>query len=85
MTVGSARKRRIHKSGVLIVISLGAIFAGFPVFWMFVNSFKPNSEIFAFPPKIVSPNFTFDAYFEIFKKFRSIQYQAQKKTSSSWS
>jgi multiple sugar transport system permease protein len=42
MTVGSARKRRIHKSGVLIVISLGAIFAGFPVFWMFVNSFKPN-------------------------------------------
>jgi multiple sugar transport system permease protein len=74
MTVGSARKRRIHKSGVLIVISLGAIFAGFPVFWMLVNSFKPNSEIFAFPPKIVSPNFTLDAYFEIFNNPEKVRF-----------
>jgi len=74
MTVGSARKRRIHKSGVLIVISLGAIFAGFPVFWMLVNSFKPNSEIFAFPPKVVSPNFTLDAYFEIFNNPEKVRF-----------
>lgn len=74
MTVGSARKRRIHKSGALILISLGAIFAGFPVFWMFVNSLKPNSEIFAFPPKIISPNFTLDAYFEIFNNPEKVRF-----------
>ena len=74
MTVGSARKRRIHKSGVLIAIALGAIFAGFPVFWMFVNSFKPNSEIFAFPPKIVTQNFTLDAYFEIFNNPEKVRF-----------
>ena len=35
----------------------GTIFAGFPVFWMFSSSFKKNSEIFAYPPQILTEGF----------------------------
>ena len=62
MTAQSAQKRRILKLGVFVLLFLGAIFAGFPVFWMLINSFKPNSEIFQFPPRIISENFSWAAY-----------------------
>jgi len=41
---------------------VGAVFAGFPVFWMAASSFKANSEIFELPPRIITQNFSFDAY-----------------------
>lgn len=66
MSAKTAQKRLAQKSGVIAALCLGAIFAGFPVFWMFLNSFKPNSEIFAFPPKIISENFTLSGYRAIF-------------------
>ena len=50
------------KSGVLLALSVGAVFAGFPVFWMAASSFKANSEIFELPPRIITQNFSFDAY-----------------------
>ena len=65
MGAQAQRKKAIQKSGVLIALFAGAIFAGFPVFWMLLNSFKPNSEIFQFPPKIISNNFTLSAYHAI--------------------
>ena len=43
----------------------GTIFAGFPVFWMFSSSFKKNSEIFAYPPQILTEGFSLDAYLVI--------------------
>ncbi|PKG21914.1 carbohydrate ABC transporter permease [Niallia nealsonii] len=57
----------------IILLIIGAIFASFPVFWMFLNSFKPNSEIFAWPPVWISENFTFDAYLAIFKNPETIR------------
>jgi multiple sugar transport system permease protein len=74
MTAQSRQKRLIAKISVLTCLFLGAIFAGFPVFWMFLNSFKPNSEIFAFPPKIVSENFTLAGYQEIFTNPEKIRF-----------
>ena len=56
------RKQLAMKVGVIIALLMGAIFAGFPVFWMLVSSFKANSEIFAYPPKIITENFSFAAY-----------------------
>ena len=35
------------KAVLLFFLCVGAIYAGFPIFWMFVSSFKPNTEIFA--------------------------------------
>ena len=50
------------KTGVIFALSVGAVFAGFPVFWMLVSSFKSNPEIFELPPRVFTENFSFDAY-----------------------
>lgn len=62
---GRARRppRRI---GLRIALGVGllagAVFAGFPVFWMLVSSFKTNTEIFDYPPRLITEGFSFDAY-----------------------
>jgi multiple sugar transport system permease protein len=60
--------RRRHdvrvRIGVSIGLLLGACFAVLPILWMVLSSFKPNSRIFANPPKLFSSP-TFDAYAEI--------------------
>jgi multiple sugar transport system permease protein len=55
-------RRVLLKVGVLVGLVLGAVFAGFPVFWMAASSFKANPEIFELPPRVVTPGFSFDAY-----------------------
>jgi len=54
------KKKGYVKIIIIALLILGALFAGFPVFWMILSSFKPNAEIFAWPP-----TFTIDAYREI--------------------
>jgi multiple sugar transport system permease protein len=56
------RRRLAAKIGVLTGLCAGAAFAGLPVVWMLSTSFKPNGEVFAVPPKLVTKNFSFDAY-----------------------
>lgn len=55
-------KRLVLKSGAMVALILGALFAGFPVFWMAASSFKANPEIFNLPPQVITDNFSFDAY-----------------------
>ena len=55
-------RRVAMQAGVIFALSIGAVFAGFPVFWMLVSSFKANPEIFELPPRVVTDNFSFDAY-----------------------
>lgn len=50
---------------VVAALTVSAIFAGFPVLWMLSSSFKGNSEIFAYPPKLITENFSFGAYSSI--------------------
>ncbi|WP_024287491.1 carbohydrate ABC transporter permease [Cellulomonas sp. KRMCY2] len=57
-----AQKRAAQKLGVVVALVVGAVFAGFPVFWMLVSSFKSNTEIFEYPPRIITESFSFDAY-----------------------
>jgi multiple sugar transport system permease protein len=52
----------LMKGAVLLALLVGAVFAGFPVFWMLASSFKANPEIFELPPRIVTEHFSFDAY-----------------------
>lgn len=40
----------------------------FPVFWMFITSLKPMSELFTYPPELIPNNPSFDAYVENFLK-----------------
>jgi len=55
-------RRIMMKIGVIVALLVGAVFAGFPVFWMAASSFKSNPEIFELPPRIITDHFSFDAY-----------------------
>ena len=56
----------LARIGVLLGLLAGAAFAGLPVLWMLSSSFKSNTEIFEFPPRLITDAFSFDAYAAIF-------------------
>jgi multiple sugar transport system permease protein len=51
----------------LILILLALVFIG-PFLWMLSSSLKPHSEIFTNPPTLISQNFSFDNYREVFRQ-----------------
>ena len=51
----------------VICVVLAVIFAG-PFVWMVSSSLKPPNEIFSNPPILISPNFSLDNYFEVFRQ-----------------
>ncbi|MDY7529740.1 MULTISPECIES: carbohydrate ABC transporter permease [Cryobacterium] len=65
MAATQRRVRLVKKAGLFIGLLIGAVFAGFPVVWMASSSFKSNTEIFASPPKLITDNFSWDAYTSI--------------------
>lgn len=56
------RRRLGAKIAVFTGLCLGAVFAGLPVLWMLSTSFKANGEVFQVPPRLVTANFSLDAY-----------------------
>jgi multiple sugar transport system permease protein len=64
MTNVLSRSARTGTTKALVIAALlaGALFAGFPVLWMLASSFKSNTEIFAYPPRLISESFSFGAY-----------------------
>jgi multiple sugar transport system permease protein len=50
-----------------ICLVLVIVFAG-PFIWMILSAFKPPNEIFANPPVIISPNFTFANFRQVFQQ-----------------
>ena len=59
---------------IVILLAIGAIWAGFTILWLVLNSFNPNAEIFAWPPTWISENFTLDAYKAIFTNPEQIRF-----------
>jgi multiple sugar transport system permease protein len=75
MTMTIRARRRIAIKSILILgLLIGAVFAGFPVFWMLISSFKTNTEIFAFPPQLFTKGFSFDAYIAVFNDPEEIRF-----------
>ena len=64
-TIARTRQRMTMKVLVILGLLAGAAFAGFPVLWMLASSFKSNTEIFEYPPRLVTESFSFDAYVTI--------------------
>lgn len=60
------RRRAIARVGLVLALVIGALYAGLPVLWMLSSSFKPNTEIFQYPPRLIPETFTLDAYTTIF-------------------
>jgi len=61
-----SRSRVLAKSGLILALIIGAVFAAGPVLWMLSSSFKSNTQIFELPPRLVTDTFSFDAYIAIF-------------------
>ncbi len=59
------RRRARQRVVVLVALAVGAMFSGLPVLWMLLSSFKSNTEIFEYPPRLITENFSFDAYASI--------------------
>lgn len=74
MALAKTRTRVIMKAGVIAGLVLGALFAGFPVLWMLSSSFKSNTEIFEFPPRLLTESFSLDAYVTILTDPTKVRY-----------
>ena len=68
------KKKIITKVLVIIALLIGAVYAGSPVLWMIVSSFKPNTEIFAYPPSFISDSFSLGAYKSIFADSSKVRF-----------
>lgn len=62
-----ARSANLGATRALVIFGLvlGALFAGLPVLWMLASSFKSNTEIFAYPPRLVGASFSLAAYRDV--------------------
>jgi len=70
----AGKKKWYIKLFIIVALVMGALFAAFPVLWMLLSSFKPNAEIFAWPPTWISENFSFDAYAAIFTNPEQVRF-----------
>lgn len=61
----NVRRHRLKKRLLITALVVCAVFPAAPIVWMLSSSFKPNGEIFAYPPRLVTENFSFDAYVAI--------------------
>ncbi|MGX5679895.1 carbohydrate ABC transporter permease [Schumannella luteola] len=67
MTTMTTRTRRsLQRVGLVLGLLAGTVFSFAPVLWMLSSSFKPNTQIFEFPPRLITESFTFSAYASIF-------------------
>jgi multiple sugar transport system permease protein len=62
LTTTDPRKLVLLRTGVALGLVFGALFAALPILWMLSSSFKSNAEIFAWPPRLITENFSFEAY-----------------------
>jgi multiple sugar transport system permease protein len=74
MATRTQRRRLGLKVGVIIGLCIGAVFAGFPVVWMLSTSLKPNGEVFQVPPRLLSQNLSFDAYWAILSNGANLRF-----------
>lgn len=68
------KKKWYVKLLIMIALLFGACYAAFPILWMLLSSFKPNAEIFAWPPTWISENFSLKAYAAIFQNPEQVRF-----------
>ncbi len=69
-----SKRRKGTKVIMTILLIAGAVFAGFPVLWMFISSLKSNNQIFEWPPKFFDVSFSLNSYAKILNDPEKIRY-----------
>jgi multiple sugar transport system permease protein len=57
---------RLGRLGLYGAAFLSCAILGFPIYWMFNTSISPRDELYVYPPTIIHPHPTADAYLNIF-------------------
>lgn len=55
-------RTKVKQGGALLILLVMALAFMFPVYWMFATSIKGKAEIFAYPPKLLPQDITFEHY-----------------------
>lgn len=63
-----SRRKVISAAIWYVVVTLLALAVIFPFFWMISTSLKPLDEVFAYPPRWVPQNWTWQNYIEVWKQ-----------------
>jgi multiple sugar transport system permease protein len=74
MALTTQSRTRLARSGVMVGLILGAVFAAGPVLWMLSSSFKSNTEIFELPPRLITGSFSFDSYTAILTNSETVRF-----------
>lgn len=61
-----SRRRTLSYLAFYVVMTVLAVPFVFPTWWMITSSFKPITEIFAFPPTLVPANPTIQPFIDVF-------------------
>jgi len=69
-----AVKDGITRALLLLALLVGALYAGFPVLWMLSSSFKSNTEIFAYPPSLITDSFSFRTYISVLSNPEKVRF-----------
>ncbi len=48
-----------------VILAIGALISLFPFYWMLVSSFKPEGDMFKYPPALLPKTFTLENYTEL--------------------
>ena len=72
----SFRKRRFNPGRFMayLVLTVGALTMVIPFVWMITTSFKPNNEVFTFPPTLFGSRIELANYKELFGRFPFLLY-----------
>lgn len=73
-TLSKPVKTAIQKTLLILALLAGAVYAGFPVVWMFSSSFKSNTEIFAYPPRLIGETSSFAAYLAVLTNSEKLRF-----------
>jgi multiple sugar transport system permease protein len=72
-----AKNKRVLKRVLLyLTVILTCLILGFPMYWMFNTSITPQNDTFLYPPQLVNPNPTLDAYANIIAERPIVQWMA---------
>lgn len=71
----SGRRDRLTGNLILYVaLTMAAIFAFFPIYWMLATSLRPNTEVFAFPPTLLPQTYTLEHYQNFIRNPQLLRY-----------
>ena len=73
-TLSKPVKTTIQRVLLIIALLIGAVYAGFPVLWMLSSSFKSNTEIFAYPPRLFGETSSFAAYLAVLTSSEKVRF-----------